>query len=116
MKLFSANIETYVSVHRQSPKALDMEQKITKDLPTMIEHIYGPPTLISFSSISRRRAGHVLQVETSFATQREASTTPARFIGSLTTEPKTTSGRPDPHNVTFAIASAQQSTSRDSPS
>lgn len=88
MKLFSANIEDLRSLYIDNlQKALDMEQKITKALPTMIEKSTDSELASAFSSHLEETQGHVSKVEALLRNATgDASTTTCKVIGSLTTE------------------------------
>ncbi|MDQ2832229.1 MAG: ferritin-like domain-containing protein [Acidobacteriota bacterium] len=64
MKLFSENIEDLRSLYIVNlKKALDMEQKITKALPTMIEQSTDQQLATAFRNHLEETAGHVTKVE-----------------------------------------------------
>lgn len=88
MKLFSANIEDLRSLYFDSlQKALDMEQKITKALPTMIEKSTDPELSSAFSNHLEQTRGHVSTVESILRNATgDASTTTCKVINGLTTE------------------------------
>jgi ferritin-like metal-binding protein YciE len=88
MKLFSANIEDMRTLYIDNlQKALDMERKITKALPTMVEKSSDPELSSAFSSHLEQTRGHVSKVETLLRNATgEASTTTCKVIGALTTE------------------------------
>lgn len=89
MKIFSANIEdlrTLYTTHLQ--KALDMERKIVKALPDMVEHANDGDLSVAFENHLEESKGHVRKiegllkrntgrVETSFCKVIEALTTSA---------------------------------------
>jgi ferritin-like metal-binding protein YciE len=88
MKLFSENIEDLRTLYIANlKKALDMEQKITKALPTMIEKSTDPELATAFRNHLTETQGHVAQVE---ALLREAtgdaSASTCKVIGALITE------------------------------
>jgi ferritin-like metal-binding protein YciE len=92
MKLFSANIESLRALYIDNlQKALDMEEKITKALPTMIEKSTDPDLATAFSDHLTQTQNHVAKVE---ALLREAtgdaSTTTCKVIGALVTEAEDT--------------------------
>src|SRR5258708_27237147 len=92
MKLFSANIEDLRSLYIDNlQKALDMEIKITKALPKMIEESTDPELAEAFSSHLAETRSHVTRVESLLrqATD-ESSTTPCKAIGCLITEAEET--------------------------
>jgi ferritin-like metal-binding protein YciE len=88
MKLFSANIEDLRTLYIDNlQKALDMEQKITKALPTMVEKSTDPELSSAFSDHLEQTRGHVAKVEALLRNATgDASTTTCKVIGSLTTE------------------------------
>jgi ferritin-like metal-binding protein YciE len=64
MKLFSENIEDLRTLYIANlKKALDMEQKITKALPTMIEESTDPQLATAFRNHLTETQGHVAKVE-----------------------------------------------------
>ena len=64
MKLFSANIEDLQGLYVTNlKKALDMEQKITKDLPNLIEKSSDPELSKAFRTHLEETKGHVAKVE-----------------------------------------------------
>jgi ferritin-like metal-binding protein YciE len=64
MKLFSENIEDLRTLYLTNlRKALDMEQKITKALPTMIEKSTDPQLASAFRNHLTETQGHVSKVE-----------------------------------------------------
>jgi ferritin-like metal-binding protein YciE len=88
MKLFSENIEDLRTLYVTSlQKALDMEQKITKALPTMIEKSTNPQLATAFRNHLTETQGHVAKVQTLL---REAtgddSTSTCKAISALITE------------------------------
>jgi ferritin-like metal-binding protein YciE len=112
MKLFSENIEDlrtlYVAGLR---KALDMEQKITKALPTMIEKSTDPQLATAFRNHLTETQGHVAKVQSLL---REAtgdtSAGTCKAISALITEAEDNikdAGDPSIRDITL-IASAQQ--------
>jgi ferritin-like metal-binding protein YciE len=88
MKLFSANIEDLRSLYVESlQKALDMEQKIVKALPKMVESATNPSLANAFSDHLQQTRGHVAKVETLLREATgKASTTACKTISSLITE------------------------------
>jgi ferritin-like metal-binding protein YciE len=88
MKLFSANIEDMRTLYIDNlQKALDMEQKITKALPTMVEKSSDPELSSAFSTHLEETRGHVSKVESLLRNATgDASTITCKVIGSLTTE------------------------------
>ncbi len=64
MKLFSANIEDLQGLYVTNlKKALDMEQKITKDLPNLIEKSSDPELSQGLRTHLEETKGHVAKVE-----------------------------------------------------
>ncbi len=112
MKLFSENIEDLRTLYVTSlKKALDMEQKITKALPTMIEKSTDPQLATAFRNHLTETQGHVAKVQTLL---REAtgddSTSTCKAISALITEAEDNikdAGDPSIRDITL-IASAQQ--------
>ena len=88
MKVFSANIQDLRSLYISNlKKALDMEQKITKALPDMIEKSSDPDLVKAFQTHLQETDGHVTKVESLL--QRalgEAGTETCKVINGLTTE------------------------------
>jgi ferritin-like metal-binding protein YciE len=88
MKLFSENIEDLRTLYIANlKKALDMEQKITKALPTMIEKSTDPQLATAFRNHLTETQGHVAKVESLL---REATgdsdTKTCKVISALVTE------------------------------
>jgi ferritin-like metal-binding protein YciE len=112
MKLFSENIEDLRTLYVTSlKKALDMEQKITKALPTMIEKSTDPQLATAFRNHLTETQGHVAKVQTLL---REAtgddSTSTCKAISALITEAEDNikdAAEPSIRDITL-IASAQQ--------
>jgi ferritin-like metal-binding protein YciE len=112
MKLFSENIEDLRTLYVTSlKKALDMEQKITKALPTMIEKSTDPQLGTAFRNHLTETQGHVAKVQTLL---REAtgddSTGTCKAISALITEAEDNikdAAEPSIRDITL-IASAQQ--------
>ena len=88
MKLFSENIEDLRTLYIANlKKALDMEQKITKALPTMIEKSTDAQLATAFRNHLEETKGHVSKVESLLRDATgEASTATCKVIGSLVTE------------------------------
>jgi ferritin-like metal-binding protein YciE len=88
MKLFSANIEDLHSLYLDNlQKALDMEEKIAKALPTLIEKSSDPRLAEAFRNHLLETEGHVMKVETLLRQATDdVSTVPCKVIGALTTE------------------------------
>jgi ferritin-like metal-binding protein YciE len=88
MKLFSENIEDLRTLYIANlKKALDMEQKITKALPTMIEKSTDPQLATAFRNHLEETKGHVTRIESLLhAATGEASTSTCKAISALVTE------------------------------
>jgi ferritin-like metal-binding protein YciE len=88
MKVFSANIQDLQTLYISNlKKALDMEQKITKALPDLIEKATDPDLVTAFQAHLQETETHVTQVEGLL--QRsigESKTETCKVIGGLTTE------------------------------
>jgi ferritin-like metal-binding protein YciE len=88
MKIFSANIEDLRSLYISNlKKALDMEQKITKALPDLIENSSDSQLANAFRTHLQQTEGHVAKIEGLL--QRligEISTETCKVIDGLTTE------------------------------
>lgn len=112
MKLFSANIEDLRSLYIDNlQKALDMEQKITKALPKLIEKSTDPALANAFSEHLTQTEGHVSKVEALLRDATgDATTTTCKVISGLTTEAEDTiKDVTDPYVLDIAlIAAAQQ--------
>jgi len=112
MKLFSENIEDLRTLYvADLKKALDMEQKITKALPTMIEKSTDPQLATAFRNHLTETQGHVAKVQSLL---REAtgdtSAGTCKAISALITEAEDNikdAGDPSIRDITL-IASAQQ--------
>src|SRR6267154_4037554 len=112
MKLFSENIEDLRTLYVAGlEKALDMEQKITKALPTMIEKSTDPQLATAFRNHLTETQGHVAKVQSLL---REAtgdtSAGTCKAISALITEAEDNikdAGDPSIRDITL-IASAQQ--------
>ena len=64
MKVFSANIQDLRTLYISNlKKALDMEQKITKALPDLIEKATDPDLVTAFEAHLEETKGHVTYVE-----------------------------------------------------
>ncbi len=88
MKLFSENIEDLRTLYITNlKKALDMEQKITRALPKMIEKSTDPDLSQAFSTHLEETRGHVEKV-TRLLEQAtgEASASTCKVISALITE------------------------------
>lgn len=88
MKLFSANIEDLRTLYVSNlKKALDMEQKITKALPDMIEKSTDPSLAAAFRTHLEESKGHVSKVERLLKNNDgDVSTETCKVIDGLTTE------------------------------
>jgi ferritin-like metal-binding protein YciE len=88
MKLFSENIEDLRTLYIANlRKALDMEQKITKALPTMIEESTDPELARAFRAHLEETRGHVTSVEELLrAAVGEASSSTCKVISALISE------------------------------
>ncbi len=88
MKLFSANIEDLRTLYISSlKKALDMEQKITKALPDLIEKSSDSELSNAFRTHLEETNGHVAKVESLLQKHTgEAETETCKVINGLTTE------------------------------
>ena len=65
MKVFSANIQDLRTLYISNlKKALDMEQKITRALPDLIEKSSDPELVKAFETHLQETNGHVTKVET----------------------------------------------------
>jgi len=88
MKVFSANIQDLRSLYISNlKKALDMEQKITKALPSLIEKASDPDLVLAFETHLEETKGHVSMVDSLL--QRsigEGKTETCKVINGLTTE------------------------------
>jgi ferritin-like metal-binding protein YciE len=87
MKFFSANIENLRTLYTDNlQKALDMEQKIVKALPTMIEKSTDPELATAFRDHLEQTKGHVTKVQALLRNATgEANTTTCKVISSLVT-------------------------------
>src|ERR1700729_2971333 len=88
MKLISENIEDLRTLYITNlKKALDMEQKITKALPTMIEKSTDQQLATAFSNHLEETRGHVAKVESLLRDATgDASTSTCKAISALITE------------------------------
>jgi ferritin-like metal-binding protein YciE len=112
MKLFSENIEDLRTLYITNlKKALDMEQKITKALPTMIEKSTDPQLATAFRTHLTETQGHVAKVERILREATgDASTSTCKAISALVTEAEDNikdAGDTSIRDITL-IASAQQ--------
>ena len=88
MKLFSANIEDLRTLYISNlKKALDMEQKITKALPDLIEKSTDSTLAAAFSNHLEETRGHVTKVESLLHKHiGESETETCKVINGLTAE------------------------------
>jgi ferritin-like metal-binding protein YciE len=88
MKLFSANVEDLRTLYISNlKKALDMEQKITKALPDLIEATSDPDLRAAFSNHLEQTRGHVQKIQQLVRSNTgETSTETCKVINGLTTE------------------------------
>jgi ferritin-like metal-binding protein YciE len=112
MKLFSENIEDLRTLYISNlKKALDMEQKITKALPTMIEKSTDTKLATAFRNHLEETRDHVAKVERLLRNATgEASTSTCKAISALITEAEDNikdASDPSVRDITL-IASAQQ--------
>ena len=112
MKLFSENIEDLRTLYTTDlQKALDMEQKITKALPTMIEKSTDPQLATAFRNHLEQTRGHVAKVQSLLRDIKgEANTSTCKAISALITEAEDNikdAGDSNIRDITL-IASAQQ--------
>jgi ferritin-like metal-binding protein YciE len=88
MKLFSAHIEDLRTLYISNlKKALDMEQKITKSLPELIQNSADPELADAFSMHLDETHGHVSTIESLLRNHLgEASTETCKVINGLSAE------------------------------
>ena len=88
MKLFSAHIEDLRTLYVSNlKKALDMEQKITKALPDLIENSSDPELAQAFRNHLEETKGHVSRIQGLLrSNQGGESTETCKVIDGLTTE------------------------------
>jgi ferritin-like metal-binding protein YciE len=88
MKLFSAHIEDLRTLYISSlKKALDMEQKITKALPDLIENSSDSELAQAFRNHLKETKGHVSKIQGLLqSNQGDDSTETCKVIDGLTTE------------------------------
>src|ERR1700693_698621 len=88
MKLFSANVEDLRSLYiTELQKALDMEQKITKALPDLIQDASDPDLYAAFSSHIEQTRGHVDKWKRRLRNHTgEATTETCKVINGLTSQ------------------------------
>ena len=111
MKLFSAHIEDLRTLYiNHLKKALDMEQKITKALPDMIQASTDPELSDAFRMHLDETQGHASSVEGLLRKHiGEAATETCKVIGGLTTEASDTiKDATDPSVRDIAIIGAAQ--------
>jgi ferritin-like metal-binding protein YciE len=112
MKLFSENIEDLRTLYVSNlKKALDMEQKITKALPTMIEKSTDPQLATAFRNHLEETRGHVAKVQNLLRdVTGEADASTCKAISAIITEAEDNikdASDPSVRDITL-IASAQQ--------
>jgi ferritin-like metal-binding protein YciE len=112
MKLFSENIEDLRTLYVANlKKALDLEQKITKALPTMIEKSTDPQLATAFRNHLEETRGHVAKVQNLLRdVTGEADASTCKAISALITEAEDNikdASDPSVRDITL-IASAQQ--------
>lgn len=111
MKLVSAHIEDLRTLYIANlRKALDMEQKITKALPDVIEKVSDPELTSALSNHLEETRGHVTKVQALLKrnTDDDSSET-CKVIGSLTTEASDTiKDATDPQIRDIALIGAAQ--------
>ena len=88
MKVFSANIQDLRTLYFSNlKKALDMEQKITRALPDLIEKASDPELVKAFETHLQETGGHVTKVETLLRRNiGDSKTETCKVINGLTTE------------------------------
>jgi ferritin-like metal-binding protein YciE len=88
MKVFSANIQDLRTLYFSNlKKALDMEQKITKALPNLIEKASDPELVKAFETHRLETEGHVTKVETLLRRNiGESKTEACKVMSGLTSE------------------------------
>jgi ferritin-like metal-binding protein YciE len=88
MKLFSANVADLRSLYITNlQKALDMEQKIAKALPDLVEAASDPDLRAAFSNHLEQTRGHVQKMQQLVRSNTgETSTETCKVINGLTTE------------------------------
>jgi len=112
MKLFSENIDDLRTLYVANlKKALDMEQKIMKALPQMIEKSTDPQLATAFRNHLEETRGHVAKVESLLRDATgDASASTCKAISALITEAEDSiedAGDESIRDITL-IASAQQ--------
>lgn len=111
MKLLSANIEDLRSLYVSNlRKALDMEQKITKSLPDMVEKASDPDLSAAFRNHLEETKGHASKIESLLQKNADStSTETCKVINGLTTEASDTiKDVTDPSIRDIALISAGQ--------
>ena len=88
MKLFSAHIEDLRSLYISDlKKALDMERKITKALPDLVENASDPELAMAFNTHLEETRGHAEKVESLLVENTgEAETETCKVIDGLIAE------------------------------
>jgi ferritin-like metal-binding protein YciE len=111
MKIFSANIQDFRSLYITNlKKALDMEQKITKAFPDLMEKSSDPELVAAFESHLDETEGHVTRLE-GLLRRHIGDTKPetCKVINGLTTEASdTVRDVTDPSVRDVALISAAQ--------
>jgi ferritin-like metal-binding protein YciE len=92
MKVFSANIQDLRTLYVTNlKKALDMEQKITRALPDLIEKAADPELVKALETHLQETDGHVTKVENLLRRNiGESKTETCKVINGLTTEASNT--------------------------
>ena len=111
MKVFSANIQDLRTLYITNlKKALDMEQKITKALPDLIEIASDPELVKAFETHLHETGGHVTMVESLLKRNiGESKTETCKVINGLTTEASdTVTDVTDPSIRDIALIGAAQ--------
>jgi len=92
MKLFSAHIEDLRALYIDNlKKALDMEQKITKALPDLIDNASDPDLVTAFRTHLQETEGHVSRIERLVASNAgDNSSKTCKAIDGLTAEASAT--------------------------
>jgi ferritin-like metal-binding protein YciE len=110
MKLFSAHIEDLRTLYISNlKKALDMEQKITKALPDLIENSSDSDLAQAFRNHLEETKGHVSKLQGLLeSNQGDASTETCKVINGLTTEASDTIKETDPSVRDIALIGAAQ--------
>ena len=111
MKMFSAHIEDLRTLYISNlKKALDMEQKITKSLPDLIQNSTDPELADAFRMHLDETRGHVSTIEGLLRNHiGEAATETCKVINGLTTEASDTiTDATDPSIRDIALIGAAQ--------